>query len=74
MRSRLSVLGVSRTEGAGLGLEELGGVLARVLAVGGNAGERLPDGELVHLTGALVRRHRLEIAGVPQHRDRSVEL
>src|SRR5215469_5759025 len=41
---------------------------AQALAVGGDAGERLPDGELVHLTGALVRQHRFEVAGVPQHR------
>src|SRR6516162_3123772 len=37
-------------------------------AIGGDAGERVADGELVYLAGALVGQHRLEVAGVPQHR------
>ena len=35
----------------------LGGQWLEVSAVGGYAGERLPDGELVHLAGALIGEH-----------------
>src|SRR6266498_3882979 len=35
---------------------------------GGDAGQRLPDRELVHFTRSLVGEHRLEVVRVSEHR------